>query len=60
MLNGWKTAIFSLLLVVLGALQGFDWATLITDPQVVGWVVTAIGVAVFALRAITNTPLGGK
>ena len=57
MLTGYKTAIFSLLLVVFGAIQGFDWATIISDPQVAGWVATAIGVIVFALRAITKSPM---
>lgn len=58
MLTGYKTAAFSLLLIIFGALQGFDWATLISDPQIVGWVMTGIGAIVFVLRALTTTPIG--
>ena len=57
MFTGFKTAAFSLLLVIFGALQAFDWATLISDPQVVGYVTMAIGVIVFALRAVTKTAI---
>ena len=56
-MKGFKTAIVSLALVVLGALQGFDWATLISDPQTAGWVVSAIGVVMMVLRAITDSPM---
>jgi len=56
-MKGSRTALFALLLTVLGALQGFDWITLVDDPSVVGWIGTGIGVAVFALRSITSTPL---
>ena len=58
MLKGWKTAAVSLLLLILGAVQGFDFATLISNPQVAGWIVSGIGIAMFVLRAITTGPMG--
>ena len=56
-MKGKKTAIISLLLVIFGAIQGFDWTTLIADTQTAGWVVSGIGIVMFALRAITDTPM---
>ena len=55
-----RTALFALVLAILGAVQGFDMATLISDPQMVGWVGTGIGVIIFGLRAITNAPMFSK
>lgn len=57
MLTGKRTALFGLVLVVLGALQGFDWITLVTDPTVAGRIVAGIGVAVMVLRAMTSTEM---
>jgi len=54
---GKKTAFVSLLLVIFGAIQGFDWASLVTDPQMVGWMTTGIGVVMFVLRAVTSTEM---
>jgi hypothetical protein len=55
-----KTMWFGALLTVLGALQGLDWATLITNPKVSGIIISGIGVAVMILRAVTNQPLSDK
>jgi hypothetical protein len=55
-----KTIWFGLALTVLGALQGFDWTTLISNPSTSGFVVSAIGVAVMILRAVTDKPLSEK
>jgi len=60
MLQTKRTAIVSLALMIFGAIQGFDWATLIDNPQHVGWLVSGIGVAMFALRAITDSPMFSK
>lgn len=57
MLKGGKTAIVAILLTIVGALQGLDWATLVTDPSVAGWIVSGIGIVMFVLRAVTDTPL---
>jgi len=57
MLKGKRTALVALALMVLGAVQGFDWATIIDNPATVGWVVSGIGIAMFALRAITDSPM---
>lgn len=58
MLTGYKTAIVAALIAVFGALQGLDWLNLISNPQIAGWVATAIGVVMFVLRAMTTTPIG--
>lgn len=57
MLKGKKTALVSLALVILGAVQGFDWATIISSPETMGWVTTGIGIVMFALRAITDSSM---
>jgi len=54
-MKGKRTAIVSLILVVLGALQGFDFMTLIDDPQTAGRLVSGIGVVMLVLRAMTDT-----
>lgn len=56
-MKGKKTAIVALLITIVGAIQGFDWATLIDNPQTVGWVVSGLGIVMFALRTVTTTPL---
>lgn len=58
MLKGWKTVIVSFLIAGFGAVQGFDWATIVTDPQVAGWIGVGIGALMFVLRAVTNSPIG--
>jgi hypothetical protein len=58
--KGWWTLIGALVVVVLGQLQTWDWMTLLSDPKVAGWIMTAIGVAMAALRFITTTPTGSK
>lgn len=60
-MTGWKTAIVSILLAVFGALQGLDWVNLFPNNQTAtGWIVSGIGVVMFALRAVTTTPLFTK
>lgn len=59
-LKGYKTLGFGLALTILGFLQGFDFTTIISDPQVVGYVTSGIGVIVMVLRALTNTPVAKK
>jgi hypothetical protein len=56
-MKGKKTAIISLLLVILGALQGFDLTTIISDPETAGWVMSGIGILMFGLRTITTGPI---
>lgn len=57
MIKGWKTALISLLIVVFGALETFDFTAILT-PEISGIVVTVIGIVMFILRALTNTSLG--
>lgn len=57
MLKGKKTALVALVLVVLGALQGFDFLTLVNDPAIAGRVVAGIGLVMMVLRAVTDTSL---
>lgn len=58
-LKGWRTLLISLAIAVVGVLQTADWATLVGE-NAVGPVMVAIGIAVGALRAFTDTPLGRK
>lgn len=56
MLKGWKTYVVAFAVTVVGALQAMDWATIIPDADVAGWVIFGIGVVMGALRKVTNTP----
>lgn len=57
MLKGKRTALVALALMIVGAVQGFDWATIVSDPTAVGWIGTGIGALMFVLRAITDSPI---
>lgn len=57
MLTGYKTIIVGAALTILGAIQGLDWAHIITNPTAAGWVVSGIGVVMMILRALTTTPV---
>lgn len=50
-----KTGIFNLLLVVVGALQTFDWAQII-PAQYAGAAVSVIGLVGLFLRSVTTGP----
>lgn len=58
-MNGFKTVIFSFLLVVLGALEQTGVIALIPD-QYQGVVLSAVGVATLVLRFLTNSPVFAK
>ncbi len=57
MLKGKKTAIFALILVMLGAAEGFEWVSMFDDPVTAGWIVSGIGAIAMVLRAFTTTPI---
>lgn len=57
MLKGKRTALVALAIMVVGALQAFDFTTIFSDPTQAGWVVTGLGVVMFVLRAITDTSM---
>lgn len=57
-MQGWKTVIVAGALVLVGFLQSLDWVSLIpNDPKTVGWIVSAIGIVMGALRAASSTPV---
>ena len=56
-MKGKRTAIISLLIAILGAIQGFDFITIVDNPQTAGWIATGIGVVMFGLRAITDSAM---
>jgi len=56
-LKGWKTLLVSLGIAAAGVFQTADWATIVPSGAV-GPVMVGIGIAVAALRAITDTPAG--
>lgn len=57
MLKGWKTRLVALALVVLGAVQAVDLTTIVPEPFV-GIVISGIGLLMWYLRSITDTPAG--
>jgi threonine/homoserine efflux transporter RhtA len=57
-LAGWETVGVSVLLAVLGILQQADWIHLV-PMQYIGATTAVIGGVMFALRMVTNTPVGG-
>lgn len=59
MLQGWKTFVVSLLITVFGALESFDFTQFLSE-NIAGYVVTAIGVVMFILRALTKSPMFTK
>lgn len=59
MLTGLKTIIVSLAVVIFGALESFDFTSILT-PEISGYVTMAIGVIMFILRALTTTPILSK
>jgi hypothetical protein len=56
-MKGSRTALVALLLVVLGALQSFEWVTIVSDAVVAGRIVAGIGIVMMVLRAMTDTAL---
>ena len=58
-MQGYRTLLFSLVVAIVGVLQSFDWATVIS-PEHAGITLTAIGVASAVLRFLTSTPVGEK
>ena len=58
-MNGYKTVIFSFLLVVLGALEQTGVVALVPD-QYQGAVVSVIGFLTLTLRFLTNSPVFQK
>lgn len=58
-MNGFKTVIFSFLLVVLGALEQTGVIALVPD-EYQGAVVSVIGFATLVLRFLTNSPVFEK
>lgn len=55
--TGFKTALVAALVMLFGAMQGMDWLTLTNDPQITGWIVTGIGMAMAILRYMTDSPI---
>lgn len=56
-MKGYKTALISLAVIILGAIEAFDWAQIV-PPNLQEWIVPAIGAVFLYLRTITNTALG--
>lgn len=56
-LKGKRTAIVSLLIMVFGALETFDWTSIFND-NTSGIVMMVISVIMFLLRTVTDTAIG--
>jgi hypothetical protein len=57
MLKGWKTLGLSIAVVVIGALDAFNWVEVIPD-NVEPFIIPLLGLIFGYLRTITNTALG--
>lgn len=57
--KGWRTLIVSAAIAIAGVLQTADWATIV-GPAEVGPAMLITAAAVAVLRALTDTPIGGK
>lgn len=55
-MSGYKTFIISLLITIFGALEKFDYTQFLTEENT-SYVVGGIGLVMFALRAVTKTPI---
>lgn len=58
-MKGYRTLALNLAAGIVGVLLASDWVT-IADPRTAGMIVTALGVANFVLRFVTNTAVGSK
>lgn len=57
MLKGYRTLLFSVIVAVIGVLEGFEWANIIPD-NIEAFVLPVVA-AIFAwLRKLTNTAVG--
>lgn len=59
-MTGYRTLIAAAVVAALGALQGLDWVTLVTNPKAFGWTAAGLGIVMAVFRAITSTPVGGS
>lgn len=57
MLNGWKTALVSLLITIFGAVQAFLTESVEMSSETNGIVMMAIGAVMAILRYMTTTPI---
>ena len=57
MFTGYKTLLFSVLVSLLGVATTFNW-TSIVNAQTAGYILTGVGIATAALRALTSTAIG--
>ena len=57
MKKGGRTALVSILIIVLGLVESLDWTSIIPD-QYESWAMPAIGIIMLYLRSITDTPMG--
>ena len=56
-LKGFKTILFSLVLVIIGALEAFGWVNVIPE-SLAPFVLPFIGLLFAWLRKVTNTAIG--
>lgn len=59
-MKGYRTLALGLATAVFGFAQGFDWTTISSDPQTLGYITGTIGLVVVALRFMTTGPVGEK
>lgn len=56
-MKGWRTLIFGIIVAVLGAVEAFDWASVVPQ-EFTGIVLLVVGMIITWLRKITDTSLG--
>jgi hypothetical protein len=59
--KGYRTLALFLAVTIIGALQGFNWVQVIpNNPQLVGGIVSGLGIIGMFLRSITTTSIGSS
>jgi hypothetical protein len=60
-MQGYRTLAVAVAIAVAGALQAFDWVTVIPqDKTWTGIAMLAVGAVMAGLRYVTTTPVGAK
>lgn len=58
-MKGWRTLTVSIIIAAIGAVEAFDWASIIPE-NFQGLFLIVLGMVIAYLRKITNTKIGKK
>ena len=57
-MKGYRTLLWAFTVAFVGAAEATNWADLIPDGPMQGWIIFGIGVFTAFMRIITTTPVG--